>query len=274
MKEVAPGIHMVLTEEVGQNVSNSYLVVGSEGAAWVDTGWPRPGEGEARSEYWKSIGSPALKAIIFTHRHPPCWGNAVEIANACGNPPIIAARAELEGIEQRSQGSVKVDRPVDDGESLSLGDKTLQFVSAPGHTGGLMAVYIQESKSLFPGDGIMGIGTSVINTNEGGEVVTYLATLEKLLKISPAVIYPGQGPVIMDPPAKLNELVQHRHEREQEVIRGLQSGRNTVQALFEVIYPEIPNERGGLARNQITSQLVKLIKDGRVVQEGEIYSLV
>ena len=38
--EIAPGIHNVITERVpAVGVTNTYLVVGSEGAIWVDTGW-------------------------------------------------------------------------------------------------------------------------------------------------------------------------------------------------------------------------------------------
>jgi hypothetical protein len=44
--EIAPGIHNVITERApAVGVTNTYLVVGSEGAIWVDTGWDREGEG-------------------------------------------------------------------------------------------------------------------------------------------------------------------------------------------------------------------------------------
>jgi glyoxylase-like metal-dependent hydrolase (beta-lactamase superfamily II) len=264
---------MVLTEEIGANVANTYLVVGSEGAAWIDTGWDRPGEGQARIDYWKSIGSPVLKGICFTHRHPPCWGNGAMIQRECGNPPAIAMAEEVQGIAERSQGAMKVDRPVKDGDSLSLGDKTLEFVFAPSHTGGLMAVYIPESRSLFTGDAVMGIGTSVVNTNEGGEIVHYLQTMQRFLEIAPAVIYPGQGPVVTDPRAKVNELIQHRHEREEEILAQLRQGPRTIQQLFEAIYVGLPEGRGNMARNQIHSQLMKLQKEERVLEEGETYRL-
>jgi hypothetical protein len=51
--EFAPGIHNVITERApAVGVTNTYLVVGSAGAIWVDTGWDREGEGRvsARGE--------------------------------------------------------------------------------------------------------------------------------------------------------------------------------------------------------------------------------
>src|SRR5512134_3704409 len=171
--EIAPGIHNVLTNlEHATGVTNTYLIVGTAGAAFVDTGWDRPGEGEARIEYWRKIGAPPLKGIAVTHRHPPHWGNAPAIQKACGNAPIIASLAEKAAIEARMQGA-KVDRPVSDGETLSLGDLMLEFVDAPGHTYGSMAVFIRETRALFTGDNVMGTGSSVVNPGEG-EIALYL----------------------------------------------------------------------------------------------------
>ena len=56
----------------------------------------------------------------------------------------------------------KVDRSVRDGDTASLGSLTLQFVEAPGHTYGSLAVFIPETGALFTGDTVMGSGSSVI----------------------------------------------------------------------------------------------------------------
>ena len=132
--EIAPGIHNILTDlQHATGVTNTYLVVGSDGAAFVDTGWDRPGEAQARIEYWERIGRPILEGIVVTHRHPPHWGNAPAIQKACGNPPIISTLLEKGEIEKRMQGAC-VERAVQDGDTLSLGNLTLEFVEAPGHT--------------------------------------------------------------------------------------------------------------------------------------------
>ncbi len=71
----------------------------------------------------------------------------------------------------------KVDRPVRDGETMSLGNLTLEFIEAPGHTYGSMAVFVRETRALFTGDNVMGSGSSVVNPGEG-EIVLYLQTME------------------------------------------------------------------------------------------------
>ncbi|MBI4312463.1 MAG: MBL fold metallo-hydrolase [Chloroflexi bacterium] len=270
--EIAPGIHNVITEpEPVMGVTNTYLIVGRTGAVWVDTGWDRPGEGQARVDYWKKLGSPPLRGIAVTHRHPPHWGNAPLIQRECGGPPIIATYQEADAINERLK-IARVDRPVRDGETLSLGDKTLQFVFAPGHTYGTMAVFIQESRSLFPGDAIMGVGTSVVNPGEG-EIALFLDTMQKFLRMNPSVIYTGQGPVVTDPRAKINELIQHRRQREEEVLSQLRTGPKTVEQMFGAIYSGLNERLSNLAKNQIKSHLIKLQNEGRVVADGETYWL-
>lgn len=268
--ELAPGIHNILTDlEHATGVTNTYLVVGARGAAFVDTGWDRPGEAEARIDYWRKLGSPKLEALIVTHRHPPHWGNCPAIQRACGNPPIVASFAEKEAIEARMAGA-KVDRAVRDGETLSLGDLTLEFLEAPGHTYGSLAVFARERRALFTGDTVMGTGSSVVNPGEG-EIGLYLETLAKFLRYAPAIIYPGQGPVVKDPRAKLAGLIEHRKRREQEIVALLSQRPRTVDDIAAALYADVKPGVRHLARNQVMSHLIKLEKEGRAIAEGPVY---
>jgi len=269
--EIAPGIHNVITEPApAPGVTNTYLIIGGEGALWVDTGWDRPGEAQARIDYWHKVGRPPLKGIVVTHRHPPHWGNAPALQNVTG-APIISTAAEKEAIEAGMAGAT-VGRVAEDGETLRLGGTTIEFVHAPGHTYGSLAVFIRENKALFTGDNVMGTGTSVVNPGEG-EIALFLQTMEKFIRYDPAVIYPGQGPVITSPRAKLLELIRHRQEREEQIVDLLTQGPKSVDELFRVIYSGLTERLSHLARNQIRSHLIKLESEGRVSQSGQIYDL-
>jgi ribonuclease/clavin/mitogillin len=269
--EIAPGIHNVITEPApAVGVTNTYLVVGSGGAVWVDTGWDREGEARARIDYWHAVGSPPLKGIVVTHRHPPHWGNSPAIQKATG-APIISTAAEKDAIEARMAGA-RVDTVVQDGETLRLGDVTVEFVHAPGHTYGSLAVFMREAKALFTGDNVMGTGTSVVNPGEG-EIALFLQTMNTFMRYDPAVMYPGQGPVITNPRQKLRELIQHRQEREEQIVDLLKHGPKSVDDLFRVIYSGLNERVSHLARNQIHSHLIKLKNEGRVSEDGQIYRL-
>jgi len=269
--EIAPGIHNVITEPAPvSGVTNTYVIIGTEGAIWVDTGWDREGEAHARIDYWQELGRPQLKGIVVTHRHPPHWGNAPAIQKVTG-APIIATAVEKEAIEERMAGA-RVDRVVQDGERLGLGSVTIEFVHAPGHTYGSLAVFVREARALFTGDNVMGTGSSVVNPGEG-EIALFLQTMEKFIRYDPAVIYPGQGPLITSPRAKLRELIQHRREREEQIVDLLKHGPKSVPDLFRIIYSGLDERLSHLARNQIRSHLIKLESDGRVSASGQIYQL-
>jgi glyoxylase-like metal-dependent hydrolase (beta-lactamase superfamily II) len=271
--EIAPGIHHIVTGlQHATGVTNTYLIAGTQGAVFVDPGWNRPGECAARIAYWEKLGKPRLLGIAVTHRHTPHWENAPGIQKACGSPPIIASFAEKAEIEARMQGA-KVDKPVRDGETLSLGNLTLEFIDAPGHTYGSMAVFIRASRALFTGDNVMGSGSSVVNPGEG-EISLYLQTMEKFLRYDPAVIYPGQGPVVTDPRGKINALIQHRKEREQQIVALLQQAPSSVEHIALTLYAGVKAGVQHLARNQVKSHLIKLEKEGKVVCEGETYRLM
>lgn len=266
----APGIHNIVTDlQHATGVTNTYLVVGSQAAAFVDTGWDRPGEAQARIDYWRKLGAPPLAAIVVTHRHAPHWQNAPAIQRACGNPPIIASHVEQPVIDARMQGA-QVDRAVRDGETLSLGGYSLQFVEAPGHTYGSLAVYVPEIRALFSGDTVMGTGTSVVNPDEG-DLTLYLQTLQKFLGLEAAVIYPGQGPVVTDPRSRLESLIAHRHAREAQILALLARAPSSPDDIVAALYADVRDGVRHLARNQVVSHLLKLEKEGRAVADGERY---
>jgi len=246
-------------------VTNTYLVMGSQASAFVDTGWNREEDIKARLDYIQEMGNPPIKAIIITHRHPDHTGGAPAIRQATGGP-IVTAPAEKEAIEANMEGA-RVDRVVQDGETLALGDMTLEFIHAPGHTLGSLGVFIREKKALFTGDNVIGVGTSVIFPGEG-DISLYLETMEKFLRYAPETIYPGHGPVVNDPRAKLRELINHRKEREQQILALLQEGPRMVEQLLRAIYDELDERIQNLARGQIRSHLDKLEKEGRVTATG------
>lgn len=266
--ELALGIHRIVVGEAaspGMYATNTYLLMGSHTSALVDTGWNREEDIRTRLDYIQQMGTQSIAAIIITHRHLDHMGGASAIHQATGGP-IITAPAEKESIESNMKG-VKVERVVEDGEILDLGDLTLEFIHAPGHTLGSLGVLIRENKALFTGDNVMGRGTSVINPGEG-DMGLYLDTMEKFLGYAPETIYPGHGPPVSDPEAKLQGLIGHRKEREQQILDLLKQETHTVEDLLRAIYDELAERVQNLARNQILSHLAKLEKDGLVVVSG------
>ena len=58
---------------------------------------------------------------------------------------------------------VVVDATVGDGDTMELGDATLEFIHTPGHTLGSLSILHRQAGVLFSGDMILGTGTTVIS---------------------------------------------------------------------------------------------------------------
>ena len=105
--ELEPGIHRVFVgrgDSPGQYPPNTYVLVGQEGAALIDTGYDRDEEIQARLASLKELGNPRVIAIIVTHRHLDHVGRNLSDPLRDG-PPML--RFEGEGAEnQQVQGAL------------------------------------------------------------------------------------------------------------------------------------------------------------------------
>ena len=143
--EVAPNVFRITVGQgafLGVYAPNVYLVVGDDGAAFIDTAYGEDEEVEAQLECWRSCDKPPVSGIVLTHRHPDHIGGALRLRGATGGA-VVATAVEREPIE-RALGGAKLTRAVEDGEALVLGGATLEFVHTPGHTRGSLCVYHRE----------------------------------------------------------------------------------------------------------------------------------
>ena len=117
------------------------------------------------------------------------------------------------------------------------------------------------------GDAVVGRGTSFIDPPDG-DLAQYLRSLHRMQELNPRVIYPGHGPIVMDAPAKLDEYISHREEREQQVLDQLGEGPRTVADIVDAIYEGYPSDVLPLAGRSVLAHLLKLESEGRAERKG------
>jgi glyoxylase-like metal-dependent hydrolase (beta-lactamase superfamily II) len=149
-----------------------------------------------------------------------------------------------------------------DGEQVSAGGTSLSVVATPGHTPDHLAFFAARSGSLFTGDAVLGRGTSVIDPPEG-DLAAYLRSLRRMRELEPRTIYPGHGPVVLRAIAKLDEYLEHRAMRDEQVVAALGDGWWTPDELVAEIYADHPPEVHGLAARSVLAHLLKLEVEGR-----------
>jgi glyoxylase-like metal-dependent hydrolase (beta-lactamase superfamily II) len=224
-------------------------VVGSPPAAVID---PGPDDEAHLAAVRAEAGT--VGVILLTHRHPDHAPGADALAESTGAP--VHAWRPAEGWS-----------PIRAGQEFEGGDIPLVALHTPGHTPDHVAFFAPARRAMFTGDAVLGRGTSVIDPPEG-DLAAYVRSLEAMTVLEPRTIYPGHGPAVWDAAAKLREYVEHRAEREQQVLDALAEGARTPEEIVPVVYEGYPPEVLDLAARTILAHLLKLEREGRVSRAG------
>jgi hypothetical protein len=82
-------------------------------------------------------------------------------------------------------------------------------------------------------------------------------------------LLPAHGPLLTEPAAKLSEYRKHRLWREARVLEELSDAPRHVAELVVAVYRDVPAAMHGFAERSLRAHLVKLVKDGRAIEEPE-----
>ena len=118
-------------------------------------------------------------------------------------------------------------------------------------------------RAAFTGDAVLGEG-SVFIAPDGGSLGAYLDGLRRLRALGLERLYPGHGPVVEDPAAKLDEYVAHRLERERRIVAALDAGARSEDELLDAAWDVIPAGLRTPAAWTLAAHLQKLRAEGRL----------
>ena len=241
--------------------TNTYLV-GTEEVVAIDPGPVIDSHLDAIEEAVTSAGG-TIRWIAVTHHHRDHAPGAVALAERTGAE--LVAFGHEEGVDP--------DRRVGEGFVLAGPGFHLRAVHTPGHASDHVCWLLEEESLLFSGDHVMQGSTVVIGPPDGN-MVDYLANLDRLLHLDPpiAVIAPGHGRLIGDPGGVIRSIVSHRLQREDRVAAALRDmGRGTVDDLVPGVYADVHQSLLPVARLSLWAHLQKLAADGkaRLADDGE-----
>jgi glyoxylase-like metal-dependent hydrolase (beta-lactamase superfamily II) len=173
--------------QVGRMSNNAYLLrdTGTGAGLLIDAA----AEPDRLAELVR-LGGPPVGAVLTTHQHADHWQALAAVVADTG-------AQTLAGADDADALPVSVDRELSHGDSVTLGDTTLEIIGLRGHTPGSVAVLYRDPAGpphLFTGDSLFpgGVGktwsaadfTSLIDDAE-----------ERIFDVLPddTWFYPGHG---------------------------------------------------------------------------------
>lgn len=254
--------------------TNTYLVGTGHRRVLVDSG-----ETKTADAYIKLLNNvlreenATIEHLVVTHWHHDHIGGVEPVRSLLkslfplDNQPTVWKLPRSSNDRERSNDENSIQwEPLRDNQVVEVEGAKLQVKYTPGHTSDHACLLLQDENILFSGDCILGEGTSVFE-----DLHDYMLSLDKILEMQPKKIYPGHGPVLDDPLPRIQYYINHRKQREDEILRILEGNNKpmTIADIVKLIYKDIPKNLLPAAVFTIDQHLHKLQKERKVLQEQE-----
>ncbi|MCH2173159.1 MBL fold metallo-hydrolase [Myxococcota bacterium] len=267
-------------------VTNAYLVEMPGGNVLIDTSLPH--QAARSLELLESVMKGPLKFIVLTHAHvdhiggaklwlsrhpnakviaheafPAMQHNLEELApyfarrGRMAMPNLVAAGEAMREVDPLfTYGGIEPDILIDDDEPLTLefGDRSLEVLPMPGGEGpdGL-TVWLPDQRILFTGD-LTGPHFPAfpnlysVRGERYREFLPYVRSVDRALKLEPAVIAHGHFDVIRDENFIREALMRQRDAVKfvhDQTVAGMNAGKSLPELMSEVnLPPELALSQG------------------------------
>jgi glyoxylase-like metal-dependent hydrolase (beta-lactamase superfamily II) len=269
--QVSPLIRRVVANNPGPFTyrGTGTYIVGHGEVAVID---PGPDIADHLAAILAAIVGEKVSHILVTHHHLDHSPLAGPLAAATGAPvfgcAVRHALVEDEVKVEAGYDSFTPDISVCGGAMIEGAGWTIEAIPTPGHTSNHICYALLEESALFSGDHIMGWSTTVI-TPPDGDMGDYLASLDLIKARRFATLWPTHGPPVTKVEPFIEAYIEHREEREQQILAELEGGETRIKAIVPRIYAAVDPGLYPAAARSVLAHMIKLVKSGRVVTGDE-----
>ncbi len=248
-------------------------IVGSGEVAVID---PGPDLADHVDAILSATSGERIAAILCTHTHRDHSPASRLLAAATGAPIIGCPPLALEDDGPRADASFDFDyvpdQVLEHGDSIAGEGWTLRAVATPGHTSNHLCFALDEEKTLFTGDHVMGWSTTVVSPPDG-DMTLYMRSLKDLLERDDRLYLPAHGPPVEKTHAHVRALLAHRRMREKQILAELGKGHDQIVRMVETMYRDVDPRLHPAAGRSVLAHLVDLERRGLVRGEGGTWAL-
>lgn len=193
------------------------------------------------------VGDREVVGVLVTHTHI----DHAPLANPLASDLDVAAIGYAPG------PGFEPDTRVGEGDEIAFGSEVLRVLHTPGHADDHLCFVV--GTEMFTGDHIMGGSTVMIE-----DLSAYMRQLRRMRDLTLTKLFPGHGPVIDEPHAIIDHYIEHRLERERQIVGALSAGKDTIGDVVQLVYSDIDTELHPLAAYSVAAHVRKLVDDGVV----------
>lgn len=257
--ELAAGIRRMVAPNPSMMTgpgTNTYLF-GEREIAVLDPGPLLP---DHIADIVEKAGAP-IRWVLATHTHPD-HSPGVELLAEMTGATVLGIPAPAGDHQDASFAPTRV---LADGEVLKTDEFTLEAVHTPGHASNHLCFRHTQSNWVVTGDHVIDGSTVVINPPDGN-MKQYLESLARVKALRPAALLPGHGEKIDDVDRIIDWIINHRLEREANVLEQLRANPNLATTeLVPHVYADVSPKLYGWAERSLLAHLIKLQEDGHAV---------
>lgn len=268
--DVAPGVRRIVANNPSPFTfkgTNTYLV-GRGDIAVID---PGPDDKDHIDAILQAVRGERITHILITHTHRDHTDGIAPLRQHTDAPVLAYGETGSERGARTTSPSGKIfvdlgfepDRLLRDGDRIEGADWALDAIFTPGHAPDHLCFALASERLVFSGDHVMGWNTTVVAPPEGN-MGDYLTSLEKLLKRSDKIFFPGHGGRIETPQRAVRAYLMHRKMRESAIYNCLEQGDQFIPQIVAKIYSNLDSKLEAAAGLSVLAHLEHLVDRGRV----------
>jgi hydroxyacylglutathione hydrolase len=211
-------IHLVGSGSMGFDLTDPfdchvYLVDGGDELALVDVGAGMGAEAIVDNVRRAGFDPARIRHVILTHAHGDHAGGAARMHRLLADPTVYLSRTVADFLREGNEQAVSVDvakkagiYPPDyvlepcgvdvelgDGDTIGVGELTLQVLDTPGHADGHVSLVLDHGgqRTLFAGDVIFFGGKILLQNIHDCRLDAEIRSLRRLRELSVDALLPG-----------------------------------------------------------------------------------
>ena len=251
--------------------TNTYLVGTGARRLLIDAGEPNIAEYQTLLRSVLDKDGISIERILLTHWHRDHIGGVKDLYKLLEVKPLIHKYICSNLANENSYVPTgALFHYVSDGDKFEVEGATLRIIHTPGHTDDHISLLLEEDLAIFCGDSILGQRSTTFE-----DLYAYMKSLELIKSYEPEVLYPGHGAVIENAVAYLSEYIQHRNNREQQIVGALNTAGKplSTEELLACVYSDIADALLPNAKKNLLLHLGKLEKENRVSSLSDKWEL-